>query len=168
MFGWQENRWYYWTCLCCHPSCLAHCWSSKSQSTQNTSHQRLLTVSDGVYAKERPPLHQEWAQKLIVWEEDTRAPLQGKLLHVGKQNNGRTTAYVEQKICAMWSAGRGALFNLLSSIFFSKLRISKWVSDFLPIRICWTPTYKPGILLGIGGRSNEQKRQRLLLWWSLH
>ena len=42
------------------------------------------TVSDGAYAKESSLLHQEWAQKLVVWEEDTRAPLQGKLLHVGK------------------------------------------------------------------------------------
>lgn len=36
--------------------------------------------------------------------------LQGKLLHVGARNNGRTTAYMEQKICAVWGGGRGRSF----------------------------------------------------------
>lgn len=68
-FGWPVNLWCCWTCLCCHPSCWAHCWSSRSQSTQDTAHQRLLALQVSLYT-ERPLLDQEWAQKLTVG--DTR------------------------------------------------------------------------------------------------
>lgn len=78
----------------------------KSQSTQNTSHQRLPSVSNGFYAK-RGPSTPGMGTKAHSLGRGHQGTVQGEL-HVVKQDNG-TTAYMEQKICAMWG-GVGEVF----------------------------------------------------------
>lgn len=41
------------------------------------------------------------------------------------------------------------------------------INFFLPICIGLGPTYMPGTVLGVGGHSKEQNRQKFLPLWSL-